>query len=275
MFVQKRISRRYKLSTIRFAVALLMFAASGLALSVAEAGENDSGSAEPRSSTSLQRSEGEAAASATKSTDSFQPLVTEGKRPPIAAQQKIGESASATNSLQSFDFWIYSADVDLFHDDDWDGFYHGIDLRFDADTWYAAAEVYAVLFLSYEGGPWNEYAVTNIFTIWGSSGLDDYFIETELLSGYPTGYYDLLIELYDAWDGSYVASFGPADSSELSFLPLESANRDDSFIGGGGTTISRGGGGAISWLLLAMLPLLRAHMTVTAARIRMRRRRRD
>ena len=274
MFVEKGISR-YKLSTIRLVAALLMFAAAGAALSVAEAGASDGSSEEPRLSTSSQRSESESADDAVKSTDNFQPLVTEGKRSPKVAKQLSGAPESTTNALQSFDFWIYSADVDLFHDDDWDGFYHGIDLRFDADTWHAAAEVYAVLFLSYEGGPWNEYAVTNIFTIWGSSGLDDYFIETELLSGYPTGYYDLLIELYDAWDGSYVASFGPADSSELSFLPLESANRDDSFIGGGGTTISRGGGGAISWLLLAMLPLLRAHMTVTAARIRTRRRRRD
>ena len=93
-------------------------------------------------------------------------------------------------------------------------------------------------------------------------------IETELLSGYPTGYYDLLIELFDAWDGSYLASFGPADSSELSFLPLESANRDHPFPGGGGVSVSRGGGGAFTWLMLAMLLLLRLRSIGAAANLR-------
>ena len=143
-------------------------------------------------------------------------------------------------------------------------------MRFDADTIWGVADVYAVVYLSFEGGPWNQYAVTNDFTIFGTSAVDDYVIETELLSGYPTGYYDLLIELFDAWDGSYLASFGPADSSELSFLPLESANRDDPFPGGGGVSVSRGGGGAFTWLMLAMLPLLRLRSIGAAANLRRR-----
>jgi hypothetical protein len=135
---------------------------------------------------------------------------------------------SAAMSMQSanVDFWFYAVDVELFNDHDRDGYFHGIDLWFDADTYYAFAEVYAVVYLSKDGGPWNEYAVTDNFTLIGSSSEDDYVIVTELLAGYPPGSYDILIELFDAWDDSFVAWFGPEDTSELAFLPLEDATRD-------------------------------------------------
>ena len=152
-----------------------------------------------------------------------------------------------------YDFWIYEADVILFADDDHDGHFYGIDLMLDADTMYLAADVYAAVYLSLNGGPWNEYAVTDEFTIYGESGTDEYTLVTELMSGYPTGSYDLLIELFDAYDGSFLASFGPEDSSSLYALPLEDFNRDaprfDQPL-----TMSYGGGGASSlWMLLILL----------------------
>ena len=153
------------------------------------------------------------------------------------------------------DFWFYSADVVLFNDHDRDGYFHGIDLLFDADTYYTVADVYAVVYLSYEGGPWNEYAATDNFTIFGTSSDDDYVIVTELLGGYPSGSYDILIELFDAWDDSFVAWFGPEDTSELAFLPLEDAGRDvadvpDVII------INKHGGGSLAWLMLLTLALV-------------------
>ena len=111
----------------------------------------------------------------------------------------------------------------LFNDQDRDGYYHGIDLLFDADTYYTVAEVYAVVYLSYEGGPWNEYGATENFTIFGSSSDDDYVLVSELLEGYPAGSYDILIELFDAYDDTFLAWIGPEDTSELAFLPLEDA----------------------------------------------------
>ena len=126
-------------------------------------------------------------------------------------------------------------------------------ILFDADTIYNSAEVYAAVYLSYEGGPWNEYAVSEDFILFGSSSNDDYVLVTELMSGYPTGDYDLLIELFDAVDGAFLASFGPEDSSELSYLPLEDFNRDAPIIETRVTVTRGGGGGALGiWMLLAM-----------------------
>ena len=167
-------------------------------------------------------------------------------------------AGSAPAESGSFDFWFYEVDVILFNDDDRDGYHHGIDLLFDVDTNFVSADIYAVMYLSYEGGPWNEYAATEDFTIFGTSGTDEYVVVTELESGYPTGNYDLLIEIFDAWDGTYLGSYGPADTSELAYLPLEDYNRDAPVVVvERRTTVSRGGGGAADgWLLAGFLIIL-------------------
>ena len=194
-----------------------------------------------------------------ETTDQYGDLETEGGRSKRATNTPGKANVSRDSTTQSVvadDFWIYEADVVLFNDDDGDGYYYGIDLLFDADTIYTSADVYAAVYLSLDGGPWNEYAVTDDFTIFGTSATDEYVLVTELASGYPTGDYDLLIELFDAFDGSFLASFGPEDSSELSFLPLEDFNRDDPGFDVPITVSRGGGGGAAGFWLLAMLGLI-------------------
>ena len=167
----------------------------------------------------------------------------------FSGNEKKAPGSQAQAATLNTDFWFYTADVELFTDRDGDGYYAGIDLLFDADTFYDIADVYAVVYLSYEYGPWNEYAETENFTILGTTSADEYIIETDLVEGYPTGNYDILIELYDAYDNALVASFGPEDTSELSILPLEDLGRDAPAT----TTqivVNSGGGGSLSWFLL-------------------------
>jgi len=189
--------------------------------------------------------------------DELEPLVITGNRDK-STRGSVQQAPSATGSqtitrTPNVEFWIYDASVELYSDLDRDGYYFGIDLTFDADTVYSEADVYAVIYLSYDYGPWNEYASTDDFRIFGASSTDTYSIDTELLSGYQTGDYDILIELFDIYDGSFVASFGPEDSSELSYLPLEDAARDTP---PGTTTIivNEGGGGSLG--LTGFLTLL-------------------
>lgn len=188
--------------------------------------------------------------------DEYKALDTTGERKPASMRGsgKPGESSVQSTSVSN-DFWFYTADVVLFNDDDGDGYFHSIDLLFDADTYYDVADVYAVAYLSYEGGPWNEYAVTDVFTLFGATSDDEYVIVTDLTSGYRTGNYDILLELYDAVDGAFLAEFGPADTSELSFLPLEDYERDDPSAPEVIVVGSRGGGGAAALPLLAGLLL--------------------
>jgi hypothetical protein len=187
------------------------------------------------------------------SFDEFDELQTAGVRTVKdmrSAQQKTGAGAAQAGDPN---FWFYDADVELFTDLDRDGYYTGIDLLFDADTTYAAIDVYAVLYLSYEYGPWNEYAATDDFTLFGATSADDYIVETELVAGYPTGNYDILIELFDAYDGTYLASFGPDETSELALLPLEDSERDVVTTGHTHVVVTSGGGSLSLFLLLGLL----------------------
>jgi len=202
------------------------------------------------------------AANAKTTVEEYEPLVTEGLR--NGKTTRGGSLKPGAGSLQSpqNDFWIFDADVVLFDDDDRDGYFHGIDLLFDADTIYSAAEVYAVVYLSRDLGPWNEYGITEDFWIFGASGDDEYVLITELMSGYPRGDYDLLIELFDADTHHFLASFGPEDSSALSYLPLEDFRRDEP-ARPTAVVVSHGGGGASSTWTIAFLLLM---LVVTAVR---------
>jgi hypothetical protein len=189
-----------------------------------------------------------------ESIDQYVEIETDGVRGKSNSGAQSSQSGFAAAQSASFDFWFYEADVVLFSDYDSDGYYYGVDLLFDVDTIYSSADVYAAVFLSLDGGPWNEYAVTEDFSINGSSGSDEYVLVTELMSGYPSGSYDLLIELFDSYDGSYLASFGPEDTSELSFLPLEDFNRDTP-VYDPPVAVSHGSGGGASglWMLAFLL----------------------
>ena len=149
------------------------------------------------------------------------------------------------------DITIYDASTTLISDFDGDGFYHRFSVAIDADTIYSTSWVYAKLFLSYEGGPWNYYASSDDFHIHGDSELDIHVVETELAEGFPAGYYDILIELYDAEYGELLHSYGPYDDDSLSALPLEDSVYDDVYYTTGITTevIVAGHGGVSLWLL--------------------------
>ena len=125
---------------------------------------------------------------------------------------------------------LYDASTELISDFDDNGFYHRFSVSIDADTIYDTSYIFARLYLSYEGGPWNQYAVSNNYHIHGDSEQDTFVIETELAEGFPPGYYDIRIEIYDADLGGWLLSYGPYDDNSLSALPLEDSYYDTQYI---------------------------------------------
>jgi hypothetical protein len=134
---------------------------------------------------------------------------------------------SATMSLRSSDFWFFDAGSVLLTDRDRDGFHSEFRIRFDADVISGEAIVYARLYLRRVGDrDWLLYHETDDFTIFADDGDDDYFVTTKLDDGWPTGDYDVLIDLYESGFGGIVATIGPVDSDALALLPLEETGLD-------------------------------------------------
>jgi hypothetical protein len=151
-------------------------------------------------------------------------ILKEGSRTESGSAEKL---TLTTSYLNSGNFNIYNVNTDLISDFDYDGFYHRFSITIDADTNDTDANVYAKIYLSYEGGPWNYMASSDIYTIHSDSSLDAFTIETELTDGFYAGYYDVRIELYDADYNEWLFSYGPYDDSSISALPLEDSYNDN------------------------------------------------
>ena len=181
-------------------------------------------------------------------------LVREGFRAESTPAAVLVES---TIYYADSDITIYDASTSLISDFDDDGFYHRFSVAIDADTIYSESWIYAELYLSYEGGPWNYYASSDEFHIHGDSELDIMVIETELAEGFPAGYYDIRIELYDAESGDWLLSYGPYDDDSLSVLPLEDSVYDsDHYSTGYSTEVIVSGHGGLGLLFIAVFPLI-------------------
>lgn len=137
------------------------------------------------------------------------------------------ELHTTVDYIVSPEFTLFDATTDLLADFDYDGFHHRFSVNIDADTIHSVAYVYAKLYLSYEGGPWEHFATSDAYHIYGNSELDSFSVETELADGFPAGYYDIRIELYDADFDHWLLSYGPYDDPSLFALPLEDSYRDD------------------------------------------------
>jgi hypothetical protein len=162
-------------------------------------------------------------------------------------------------------FRIGEVTTTLLTDDDADGHYSSFEIELDPDADFDGSYVYARFWVRPQGGEWIEEFVSGDFLVDSSGTQDVYTLTAEWISGYPTAYYDIQIDLFEASSDLLVASVG-SERPELSRVPLEDEGRDrrpnpPSVGDDGGDTSSREhGGGALTleWVLgLLALALLR------------------
>jgi hypothetical protein len=192
-------------------------------------------------------------------------LVKEGEPLNIASHKKrVSKPLPYKSNRNSQSYSISRVQVSLHTDTDFDGYYRRLDLSFDANVYSGSAYIYANIYLSFEGGPWNLLYTSSNFKITENSMMDEYVVETELDSGYPAGYYDVLIELYDAYSNQFLVDYGPYDSSELSALPMEDRRNDlsENYNDGSYDAYAFYGAGSFGWtsllFLSGLLPLKRS-----------------
>lgn len=186
--------------------------------------------------------------------DVMAPLLKDGYRAESTAVGVHIESASHG------DVYVYDAITELISDFNYDGFYHRFSIAIDVDTDYDISTVYAKLYLSLEGGPWNHYATSENYHIYGDSESDIFIIETELGDGFPPGYYDIKVDLYDTYTGHFLGNYGPYEDGSLSALPLEDSYYDDLYDGviypiETEVVVSRHAG-SLTWVLVLLIPLV-------------------
>jgi hypothetical protein len=151
-------------------------------------------------------------------------------------------------------FWIFDAWVKFFSDNDRDGYFNHFSVEFDADTEYSSAEVYARLYLG-KDEVFKEYHTTSIFSIFSDNSDDSFVVESELLNGFSSAEYEVLIELYDAYSDELVAVLDGNDDADLYLLSLESREYETPQV-----IVIREHGGSVSlwgFLLLSLLLITR------------------
>ncbi len=132
------------------------------------------------------------------------------------------------------DYYIYSANSFLEVDYDGDGFYSTFKVNFDVDVYTSTIdlnrEIYAKLYLRSQNGAWIHFYTTDIFTIYADYDDDVIEVATTLYEGYPSDYYDVLIDIYSVDYNELVATISADDSNALYALPFESVDYDPEFI---------------------------------------------
>ena len=161
--------------------------------------------------------------------------------------------------IEESGFSIADVQTTLLIDDDQDGHYSKFQIAFDPDADLQAGYLYARVWIRPQGGEWIQEHVSEDFPV-DPSGQDDvYEFSVDWVSGYPTAYYDVQIDLYDATTNLLVASAG-SERPDFSRLPLEDQTRDlkpnpPSSGGSGMVTSHEHGGGTVTMWWLAILLL--------------------
>jgi hypothetical protein len=110
--------------------------------------------------------------------------------------------------------------------------------------------VYAVLYLG-KDEVFKEYHTTSVFNIFSDNTNDSFVVESELLNGFPSDEYEVLIELYDAYNDDLVAVYDGNNDADLYLLSLESKEYESIQV-----IVVREHGGSVSLWGLLLLPFL-------------------
>jgi len=120
---------------------------------------------------------------------------------------------------------IVAVDTTVFDDIDRDGFYTQFGLRLDADVLdsrYWDIRVAVRIWLRRPGEDYLLFHTSESFLIYGGLNSDVYRFESELLSNYPADYYDVRLELIDAYSDRVLDIVDATSTRSLAALPLES-----------------------------------------------------
>lgn len=159
--------------------------------------------------------------------------------------------AITTQSYQSH-VWFNSVDIFISGDINNNGYFHQLEVEFDADTSMPYQQVFAEFSLLPTYGGEKIYYTSSVFELFRQSSNDWLAVDTVLERRFPADEYLLTIRLFDANTGYLLAEISGFDDSNLDYLPLEDYDRD-SYITDTTVVVSGGTTGIFSLLVLWLM----------------------
>jgi hypothetical protein len=165
---------------------------------------------------------------------------------------KSSKQAVVTTQAYQSHVWFHSIDIILSGDLNANGYYHRLQVEFDADTSKSYQAVFAEFTLLPRFGKERVYYTSSVFELFRQSADDWLAIDTVLDNRFAADDYLLTVRLFDANTGYMLAEISGFDNLSLNDLPLEDYARD-SFIRSSSVTVSAGTTGILLLLALCLM----------------------
>ena len=170
-----------------------------------------------------------------------------------ALLQQLKGKSRKDGFIPNQNVWIFDSWVTLDFDEDLDGFYSEFSVEFDVDSVYAHVPVYAIVYLG-RNDLFDAIHVSDNFDIYGESSADSLIVESELVSGFVPADYEIMIEIYDAFDDTLLAYTDGIEDVDLAYVSLESKTFEERFSDTVVIVVEHGG--SLGWGLAGVLGLL-------------------
>ena len=169
-----------------------------------------------------------------------------------ARKDRVKTNTITTQAYQSH-VWFHSVDVYLSGDINNNGYYHRLEVEFDADTSLAYQQVFAEFTLLPTYGAERLYYTSSVFELFSDSSSDWLAVDTMLEHHFAADDYLLTVRLFDAQTGYLLAEISGFDDANLDYLPLEDYSRDSYRDSSTSVEVSSGSAGIISLLALCLM----------------------
>ena len=164
-----------------------------------------------------------------------------------------------TQGYQSY-AWFHSVNLTLSGDINNNGYFHRLEVEFDADTSESYLQVFAEYTLLPSYGDERIYYTSSVFELYRESADDWLAIDTVLEDSFAADDYLLTIRLFDAATGYMIAEISGFDDANLDYLALEDY-ASDRYIPVTSTVEVHGGSTGMFWLIALCLILgIRYHV---------------
>jgi hypothetical protein len=169
-----------------------------------------------------------------------------------AAQQHI-KSAVATHQSYQSHVWFHRIELHLSGDINANGYYHRLEVEFDADTTEAYQLVFAEFTLLPTHGAERVYYTSSVFELFRQSSDDWLAVDTVLEHHFAADDYLLTVRLFDAHTGYMLAEISGFDDSNLDYIPLEDYAHDSYIPNSTTVEVSAGTTGILLLLALCLV----------------------